>query len=252
MDGMLKPKLFVGRSCNLHASRHKVASLIRHDFEAQSFCIHDDKTITTIRSIDDKCTEPFDLQRYRKLIGKRRNIGDGNSLGLSITTISPGFDQATRRFHHQFRFWLCHGDDTSVEYHSSHTDGIGSRHRWSVSRLHDDPADLGIRMFRGNEKVDVPEHTPTRLVEYEPAETFILLDKTTLLPKGVTWWRCDSANNDIANFPFGMAPHYLDGAGCPHFSQNLEIIPAPSLQSFGQDAGFDLLLHGQQVANQGG
>ncbi|MNP78092.1 hypothetical protein D3C76_1756350 [compost metagenome] len=56
----------------------------------------------------------------------------------------------------------------------------------------------------------MPEYTSAWLVEEESTQYIISLDPARLLPKCLPWWWCNPANNDVADFTFGVAANNVN------------------------------------------
>jgi hypothetical protein len=72
---------------------------------------------------------------------------------------------------------------------------------------------LRPRVLGRHQQVDMAEHPATGLVEDEVAQGLVLGDPARLFPHRGAGWRRDAADDDIADFAFGVATDYVDDSG---------------------------------------
>jgi len=85
---MLKSNLLVGRRCDLGAGFCELSSLIGNNFKSKRLCLNENKTVTAICCVNRKGTYSRNFELYTQFVGKRRDILNLNTLGLTIFTIS--------------------------------------------------------------------------------------------------------------------------------------------------------------------
>ena len=76
-------------------------------------------------------------------------------------------DQAAGGFEVEAGFRLRHLDQAGVQQYSCHADGVRAGHGRGMFRLHDDEAELRVRVFGRHQQVDVPEN-PRRVARSGP------------------------------------------------------------------------------------
>ncbi len=209
--GMDKAQLPVCRGSDLHARFGEVARFIRLDRKAQRLSVDDDETVAAIGDVDFERAKAVNFERRIEFVSKGRHVADMNPLRLAVAAIGDNRDDAPRRFQRQMRLRLLHRQNAAVEQHRGDTDRVGARHRRRVFGLHDDEAHAGPRVLGWDEQVDMTEHAAARLVEHEGAQGAVACDKARLLPERFAERRRNAADNDVADFAFGMAGDDVDG-----------------------------------------
>ncbi len=65
-------------------------------------------------------------------------------------------------------------------------------------------------MHGRHEQVDVPEHAAARFVQHQLAQAVVRGNESRLLPDSCPGRRFDTADDDVADFAFGMAADDFD------------------------------------------
>ncbi len=218
----METELLVGGVRDLQTGLNKILRLIWSDVEAKLVGVHDDEAVSTIRSINLQCADTADLQCCIQLVDERRDVADRHIGNFAVLAAGRDLDQPTRRLENDPGLGLPHRDDPGLEKHRSDAHRVGTRHGRSMSRLHDDPSHLRLRVLRRNKEIHVAEDSASRFIEHEVPEALILRNPPCLLPDSLSRGRSHTAHDHIANFSLGMTTHHMDNVFRAHISTSFQ------------------------------
>ena len=207
---MPETELFIRGPGDRDAGLAQIPGFRRSDLEAQLRSIDNNESVAAVGGIDPQRANARHLEFNADAVGEGWHVEQGDAFGFAAAAAGPHRHQARRRFEHEARFGLAHGDPSCFKQDRRHTDAIGTRHWWRVFRLHDDPADVRGWILRRNQQIDMAENPAPGLVQHEVAQAAVPFDPARLRPDGISGRRLDSANDHIANLALGMATDDLD------------------------------------------
>ena len=213
---MAEAYLLVGRLDDLHAHDGEIPGLVGPDGKPQIVRVDNGEAVAAVSGVDGDRAEPLDFDKCVELVGEADMVADADRNDLAVAALRARLDQPARRLDHEPRLRLLHRDDTRLQEHGRDADRVGAGHRRRVLRLHHDPADVSGRVLGRNQQVDVTKYAPTRLLQDEVAQGLVARDEARLFPDGLARrWR-HAADDDVADFPLGVAADDVNDATRSH------------------------------------
>ena len=180
---MPKAQLFVRRKSDRRADLCKVGSRSRLYRNAEIDGIDQHKAVATERRVDPHRTNTGNVEFYVKTIGEGRKVPYGDALDLAGTALGANGDESAGGFDRELGDRFDHRHPSGLEQDRGDTHRVTSRHRWRVTRLHDDETSDRLGRYRWYEQIDVAEHATPRFVENEVPKGLVSVDPPRLCPK---------------------------------------------------------------------